>query len=409
MVLKQEDMYKNSAYRSLTMIPCYRPYFGLSEFMAMIRPSAGRREFELKFTNYVGARYGVAFPSGRDGVFATLKALKLYESEVILPAYTCEVVARAVLESGNRPVFVDINLSDYNMDIKVLRQALTNHTSVVIATHLYGYPTKVDLIRSYIGDHRIIILEDCAQRLPPASSYSPGLKGDVAIYSSGRGKPMCTIEGGMVTTNSTELYERIKIVRDEMFNKSLAKISVKRLVRMIASYLVYQKQAYRVWCKIRKSFRIKADHRSNQYSPIRAGTPVGFTDFQGRVGLAQIGKLDAMIARQRDIADLYDHELIGTTGFFIAPRIDGGTYSFYTIRVPQRDEIHFKERMALRGVSVDQSYNYALPHLKTYQPFSRTEYPRAVRAAKEVINLPCHPGLTDEDVRYVAGCVRACI
>ena len=131
------------------------------------------------------------------------------------------------MECGNQPVFADICLSDYNMDMSLMRQAFTRRTRVVIATHLYGYPMNVEKIRSYIGSQRITIIEDCAQRISGYSSGKIGLQGDVAIYSLGRNKPMCTVRGGLVTTNSTDLYEKIKAVRNRMFNqcsnKTLAK------------------------------------------------------------------------------------------------------------------------------------------------------------------------------------------
>ena len=132
-------------------------------------------------------------------------------------------------------------------------------------------------------------------------------------------------------------------------------------------------------------------------------------DFQGRVGLTQLRKLDSMVARQRHIAAIYDRELQGTSGINRTPQGKQGTCSFYTIRVSQRDAIHFKKSMSGYGIIVDQSYDYVLPAMKAYRRFAHTEYPHAEQAVGEVVNLPCYQGLTDDDARFVSECARRCV
>jgi dTDP-4-amino-4,6-dideoxygalactose transaminase len=403
--MRNRNRHQYSADRSITLIPCNRPYFGWSEFMAMIGPNSRRRDFEIQFANKLGARYGIAFPLGRYGIFAILKALKLKDTEVILPAYTCEAVAMAIVASGNRPVFIDIRLSDFNMDLDLMRQAFTSRTRAVIATHLYGYPTNVDYIKSCLGDQSIIIIEDCAQRIPGFGFGNTGSQGDFAIFSFGRGKPMCTVEGGLVTTNSNDFYEIIKAERNRMFNRCSRKMLAKRWVWFLASYIVYKKQAFGVLFRIRRNYRKMVRRPSDPYSSPKIKTPDAYTNFQASIGLAQLKKLDTMISGHRYIADLYDRELRKISGIIPAPRKNGCTYCTYTFRAPKRDEIHFKERMALRGVSVGQDYSYALPYLAPYKRFARGDYSGAATAAKEVVNLPCYPGLKESDIHYIATCV----
>jgi len=407
-MLKRE-LHQYHVGRSNKMIPCNRPYFGSSEFLAMMKPATGRRDFENEFANKEGAKYGIAFPFGRDGLFATLKALELKGAVVILPAYTCEVVAQAVVSSGNRPFFGDIRLFDYNLDTDALKLTLTDQPSVILATHLYGYPIEIDNIRNQFGDHRTFIIEDCAQRIVRHDSGSSGIKGDVAIFSFSRGKPMCTVEGGMVITNSPVLYEKIKAVRDKAFNRRHIKVWAKRWSWMLASYIVYRKQIFGVLHRARKNLRKMLKSYSVTSTSLLREPSWAYMNFQGRVGMAQMQKLDTMLRQRRYIANLYDQELKETTGILTAPRVKGCSYTSYTIRVPKRDIIHFKDGMALYGVSVGQDYSYVLPRLKPYRPFAKGIYPGAEKAAEEVVNLPCYPGLKEIDVRYVAACVRACI
>ena len=389
------------------MIPYYRPYYDWSELLAASRPGVGRNDFESALAERVGARYGIAFAYGRSGFIASLKALGLTQAKVLLPAYTCAVMAEAVLASNNHLAFADINLSDYNIDLAALKRALTSQTRVVVATHMYGYPTDVDAIRSTIGDERVIIFEDCAQGL---LTFSPGtneLRGDLGLFSFGPGKTICTVRGGLIVTNSPELYEKIKAYRDREMNQYSAKVWAKRLAWLLASYLVFQNKIY----GLQYRYRHQTTHNAHPSSNLRSESLPGdlattFYNFQARIGLAQLRKLDALVSQRHAIARLYDQELHGVMGVSPALIIDGATYTFYSPRIPRRDEIGFKQRMANCGVSVTQSYNYALPFLDPYQSFARETYPRAAQAAREVVNLPCYPALRPIQIRYIAACVR---
>lgn len=394
------------------MIPYYRPNYNHLELIAALCRGPGRREFESALAARVGARYGIAFAYGRSGFIASLIALGFTQTEVILPAYTCVVVAKAVVASGNHPVFVDIDLADYNMDIGALKRALTSQTRVIVATHMYGYPTDVDAIRVTADDERVIIVEDCAQGLLTFSPGSSKLRGDLGLFSFGPGKPICTVQGGVIVTNSSNLYEKIKAYRDKEMNRSSTKVWAKRWAWLLASYLVFQKWTYgplyhyRHQVKPVGNFRPKLD-LSPEALPNDIATT--YANFQARIGLVQLRKLDAILAKRRALARLYDQELRDMTAIHPAPLIDGATYSFYTLRVPRRNEIGFRQRMADHGVSVDQSYDYVLPYLKPYQSFAREMYPRALQAAREVANLPIYPGLSLSDARSVAECVRRCV
>lgn len=394
------------------MIPFYRPFYNWSELLAALRPGTGRSDFESALAARVGARYGIAFAYGRSGVIAFLKALGLTEAEVVLPAYNCEVMAKAVVASGNRPTFVDINLADYNMDISALKHALTSQTRVVVATHLYGYATDVDAIRATIGDERVIILEDCAQGLLTFSPGTSELRGDLALFSFGPHKTLCTVQGGVIVTNSFGLYEKIRTYRDEQMNQFSAKVWARRWVWLLASYFVFQEWIYGslYWYRYRTE-SINEVHPQIDSPPdvLPSDVAATYADFQARIGLAQLDKLDAIVAKRRALAQLYDQELRDVPAIHPAPLIDGATYSFYVLRVPRRDVIGFRKRMANCGINVDQSYDYVLPYLKPYQSFAREAYPCALQAASEVVNLPNYPGLSLDDARFVAECVRHCI
>lgn len=389
------------------MIPFYRPYYNHLELLATLRPGPARHEFESALAARAGARHGITFAYGHVGLIAAFRALGLTQAEVILPAYTCLVMARAVVASGNRPIFVDIDLADYNMDISALKRALTPRTRAVVATHLYGYPTDVDAIRAAVGDKGVIIVEDSAVSLHTLSLEDGGLRGDLGLFSFGEGKPLSTFKGGALVTNSSELYEKIRAYRDKELSRPFFKTQAKRRARLLFSYLVFRGGMYGLWH--RHPARPTRDVSLGSNLPpgyVPDDIAMAYPHFQARVGLVQLGKLDSILAKRRALAELYDRELGSVPGLGRAPIIKGATYAYYNLRIRRRDEINFPLRMRAQGVAVDQTFDYTLPSLKPYRPYAEGSYPHAEQAAREVVNLPIYPDLSLAKARYVAECTR---
>ncbi len=390
------------------MIPFYRPFFDHSELFAALRPGQGRDEFESSVANRLGVQYGIAFAYGRSGIIAALKALGLQGVEVILPAYTCEVMAQAVVASGNRPVFVDIELADYNMNLAKIKNALTLQTRAIVATYMFGYPTDVDAIRAMTGDERIIIVEDRAQGLLSSCSGTTALRGDIGLCSFGPNKQLSTVQGGVIVTNSHDHYEKIKACRDHSMSRSYAGSNAKHWMRFIAGYLVFRKPVYEFLQRtglIGFNSHVDDSHDSSS-STLPRNYNSTFADFQARIGLAQLRKSDAIRKKRIALAEVYDRELRDIPGLCPAPIIPGASYAYYSLRIKRRDQINFVSRMLAQGVAVDQTYDYAVPWLKAYRGYASNEYPCAEQAAHEVINLPVYPDLSTESAQYVAGCVR---
>ena len=151
------------------MIPRLKPFAGKEELFALLErvPNAVEK-FEEKFAAVFGVSFAIAFPYGRSALWAFLKAMRIVDAEVVQPAYTCSVVGHATVLSGNRPRFVDCNLRDYNMDLDLFERAITEHTRVVIPTHIFGYPMDVNRVNQIVREaenrygHRIYVIQDCA-------------------------------------------------------------------------------------------------------------------------------------------------------------------------------------------------------------------------------------------------------
>ena len=122
----------------------------------------------MEFANFLRPKYAISFPYGRSALWAFFKAMDIQNAEIILPAYTCSVVAHAIVLSNNIPRFVDIRLDDYNMDLGQVKEAITSRTRAIIATHLFGYPLDVEKLKTIVKEaeaihgHKIWIIQDCA-------------------------------------------------------------------------------------------------------------------------------------------------------------------------------------------------------------------------------------------------------
>jgi dTDP-4-amino-4,6-dideoxygalactose transaminase len=131
-----------------------------------------------------------------------------------------------------------------------------------------------------------------------------------------------------------------------------------------------------------------------------------YADFQGRIGLAQLRKLDAALERTRSIAEFYSQELQGVSGLTVAPIIPGSFYARYSMRVKRRDEVGFRQRMWNKDIEVGLNFSYTLSQLKAYRSYACSQYPQAEQAAREVVNLPIYAGLDEVEVRRIVESTR---
>ncbi len=214
------------------MIPRLRPYFNLAELLALLKNNAEPAAvFEKRFAEKLGVRFALAFPYMRSALTTVLKAHNIKDSEVITPAFTCVVVPNAVVVSLNTPRFVDINPTDYNLDLGELEAKITPRTKAVIATHMFGAPLDLDRLAAILKERPdILVIQDCALALSTTYKGKPIWEyNGITMFSFSIGKHISALEGGAVVTNDEALYRRIKQFRDDHFapagpGKSLGQI-----------------------------------------------------------------------------------------------------------------------------------------------------------------------------------------
>ena len=331
-------------------------------------------EFEQMVADYVGAKYAVAVSNGTAALHvACLSAGIEPGDEVITTPLTFAASANCVLYCGGVPVFADIKKDTYNIDPEDIKRKITNKTKAIIAVHYTGQPCNMDEILAIAREYNLLVIEDAAHAL--GADYKGkkiGSLSDMTTFSFHPVKHITTGEGGMVTTNSEELYERLKLFRSHGITRDSALMTISEGV------WYYQQQ------ELGYNYRI--------------------TDIQCALGISQIKKLEMFVARRRELVEKYNNAFKNIEGFVI-PKQDkdcNSSWHLYVLQVLEgrRKSIYEKLQKARIQVNVHYIPVYKHPY---YQKIKKREIycKNAEELYKNIISLPLYYGLTDEEQTYI--------
>lgn len=379
------------------MIPRFKPDLGLPELKALFRCNRGAVErFEEKFAKDFQAVDAVAFPYGRSAQWAFFNAVGLKDAEVIMPAYTCSVVAHAVSLSGNRPRFIDIKLDDYNMDLDLVPAAINEHTRVIIATHTFGYPQDLDRLEEIVREaeerfgHKIWLMQDCCHAFGAEwKGRMIGTSGDVAVYAFNISKIMTSIFGGMLTFQDQALADRVRAWRDAHYSPPHWTKAILRRLYLLAVYFSFNEKVYGlIWWLQEKTALLNRLTRSYHLDE-RIHFPPDYLDrmlaVEAAVGLEQLKKYPRIVQRRRDIASYYDRYIPRRDGWVFPVFVDGATFSHYVVRVPDRAEVILD--YAGKGIQLGELIQYSIPEIECYKS-TNNDCPLARLASASMVNFP---------------------
>jgi dTDP-4-amino-4,6-dideoxygalactose transaminase len=379
------------------MIPRFKPQLGWAEFLTLFRRNGGAVErFERRFAESFQAIDAIAFPYGRSAQWAFFKAIGLENSEVIMPAYTCSVVAHAVTLSGNRPRFVDISLDDYNMDLDLLEQALSAETRAIIVTHTFGYPQDLDRLEEIVRraeahyGHKIWLMQDCCHAFGATwQGRLIGSSGDVAVYALNISKLMTSIFGGMLTFQDHELAARVRAWRDSHYRPAGVWKAIRRRLYLLAVYAAFNEKIYGLtwWLQERTPLlnRLSKAYHLDDTIHFPPDYLERMLDVEAAVGLVQLNRYPAIIARRRENATWYDRHLERHPDWVFPPLIAGATYSHYVVRVPDRAAV--LRAWAEKGIQLGELIQYSIPDTTPYRHLEQ-HCRNAAEASRHTVNFP---------------------
>jgi dTDP-4-amino-4,6-dideoxygalactose transaminase len=367
------------------------------------------KKFEVNFKKLIATNHAFAFWKARVALYAILQALGVGQGdEVILPGYTCVMDVNPIKYIGAKPVYIDIEPKTFNMNIDLLEKEITPNTKAIIAQHTYGYPCDMDGIIEIARHREIAVIEDCCLSL--GSKYKGkivGTFGKAAYFSFQWNKPFTTGLGGMAITNDEKLAKKI----EDLCTKEMCMPSKKEILMLAAQLMVYRAFIYpRTTALAQSLFRwltkkgiVVGSSSSCEYEPKMSDDFFkGMSSIQMRSGIRQTKKLDKNISHRIQMARLYD-ELLTKKGWQIREydhKIMNPVMVRYPVRIKEKD----KALEEAAGAGVELGSWFECPLHPTETPLEAYDYkigmcPEAEKAAKEVVNLPVHPRVSERTVK----------
>jgi len=357
-------------------IPISKPAIGKEEIRAAAQVlmsgnlAQGQRteQFENGFSKYAGTKFGIAVSSGTAALQLGLQALGLKKGdEVITTPFTFAATANAVLHCGARPVFSDIEEKTLNIDPVKISQNLTKKTKAVLCVHLYGQPCDMASLAKICRQEGILLIEDAAQAI--GAEYRGRKAGSFGVFSAFSlyaTKNITTGEGGMILTNSGDLDEKIRILRNQGQTKPYRHEVISFNYRM--------------------------------------------TDIQAAIGIEQLKKIELLNKRRAENAKFLTDSLSSLKGIrtpFVSKNVKH-VFHQYTIRVLNGKRDTLLEYLNKNGVGARVYYPEPVylqpPYLK--MGFRKGLCPVTEEACRQVLSIPVHPMLMQKELEKIADVVR---
>lgn len=361
-------------------IPPAKPIIGEEERAAvdrvmrsgMVAQGPEVAAFETEFADQlVGGRTCLAVNSGTSGLHLGLLAAGIGAGdEVIVPSFTFAATANSVALTGATPVFADIERDTFNLSAESVRQAVTGRTAAIMPVHLYGHPAELTALQSVADEHGLQLFEDAAQAHGATYQGAPvGSFGTFGMFSLYPTKNMTSGEGGMVSCADDEIARGVRLLRNQGMEK--------------------------------------------QYANELVGLNNRMTDIHAAIGRVQLTKVGAWTETRQANAAWLDAHLEGVV---VPPVRDDCTHVYhqYTIRIDgatgaERDAVMTalrEEHQVGCGVYYPIP-NHELVSLARFAP--ERELTETAKAAAEVISLPVHPSLSEQDLERIATAVNTVV
>ncbi|MFG3438310.1 DegT/DnrJ/EryC1/StrS family aminotransferase [Nonomuraea sp. NPDC047897] len=300
--------------------------------------------------------------------------------EVITPSLTFCAAPNALLQTGARPVFVDVEPVTYNIDPQAAEAAITERTKAIVVMHYGGHPCDLRAFRKLADDHGLLLIEDAAHALHASrDGQRAGSVGDLAVFSFYANKVMTTGEGGMLVGRG-ELVQRARLLGRHGIDSS-------------------------IWQR-------HGTHSTADYEVIMPGLKYVMPDVTAAIGVQQFRKLPAFTARRAGIAAAYTRELAGLPGLHVPtvlPDVEHGWFLYSLFIGPgaplTRDQVaeHLRDQY-----KIATSQHFRPVHtLQIYSGSAVAPLPVTECAAAQQLSLPCYPAMTDPQITQVITAIRA--
>lgn len=345
--------------------------------------TTGKRtqEFEAQLANYTTSDYCIALSSCTAALHLSLLACGIGPGdEVITTVFTFVGTIEAIIYCGATPVLVDVEPETLNIDPVKVKEKITNKTKAIMPVHYAGHPCAMDEILAIAKQHNLFVVEDAAHAIGALYNGKKigSLDSTATCFSFYATKNMTTGEGGAVATHNKKLAETVRLL-------SMHGITKDALAR----------------------YGSAGDWH---YDVTEIGYKYNITDIQSAIGIEQLKKLDTMNQRRRELANIYTASLRQNQNVMVPIEKDYATsaWHLYPIRL-QNEKLRDHLIAYLKEQGVATSLHFIpvclFTVMKKHYGFPEKDYPVALDAFRRIVSLPLYPGLSNDDVHYVADSV----
>ena len=332
------------------------------------------RDFEFELRNFLKVKHVVAVNSGTAALYATLLAADVKKGdEILLPSFTFVATANSVIAVGAKPVFVDINIDDFTLDISDLNNKITDKSKAIIPVHLYGHPSAMDEISELANKYSLNVIEDACQSAGSTfKSKQTGTMGLMGCFSMYASKVLTCGEGGAIATNSDDLAERLKMIRNHgMVNG-------------------YDTQVF--------------------------GLNLRLPELSAAIAKVQTKRLPTMLDLRRKNADLMSNMLHDVSEKLqirlpVEDRRKKLNWYLYTVAFGDnsiREKV--KAMMLKEGIGATVYYDPPVHETPYYRKLTESSHNKNLnnteQSSRRVLSLPVHPLVKDEDIEYIASIIK---
>jgi dTDP-4-amino-4,6-dideoxygalactose transaminase len=373
-------------------IPLSKPSFDEAEEQALlevlrsgwITSGPQTAQFESEFAKYVGAKHAIALTSCTAAFHLCLLALNLREGdEVITTPMSWPSLANMVTSLGAHPVFVDIDYDTLNICEERIEGVVTEKTKAIVPVHFAGYPCDMSQVGAIARKYELAVIEDAAHAAGSEfDSKKVGGISELACFSFHPVKTMTTGEGGMVTTDSDRMAERINLLKFHGIT--------------------------------RQAWAAYGSENKLEYRTEMPGFKYNFTDLQSAIGIHQLRKLDGFIKRRKELAAFYQVHLAGIEALDIPRYPDTYPYRhswcLYPVKINKRglDRHELLDRLKRMGIGAGIHFHslHLQPFYQEKYSYKKEDFPVAAQVSETVFSLPLYPSMTETEQRKVVESVK---
>ncbi len=381
----------------MIFIPRFKPNLDLIEIIKPLFLRKKPQNFEKEFSKKFKFKYSLTFPYGRSALWAFFKSMNLKNKEVLLPAYTCSVVAHAIKISGNIPVFLDVDLETFNFDTKMLEKYINKKTGAVILTNTFGISQNAKKATQIIKKkeskykNKIFLIQDCCHSFDSSYNNEKITKyGDFVLFSFNISKTITTIFGGIACFKDPKIYNKVLKFRDENFENKNLFDKIYLYLYLILVFIFFSKFFYQITFFLIKNINIFKSLIIKYHLDDKIHFPKDFKkkfgNLEASVGITQLKKYDKIIKNKKDISKVYYNYLKKFKNLII-PKFDkNNTYSHFPVIVKNKKQII--QKFNRFNIEAGEVIQYSIPHLDSYKKKIKKKHHNSKFLSKSTINIP---------------------